>query len=246
MIYSAIRYWIFVILASLVVGAFTPREAGADKRRYVWTYEYLTMERGEGEIEQYLTFSSPDAGSLKGKTESDLQLEYEVGMSDRFDFAVYNVFKQEPNQNLRYGGFKFRWRYRFGEKNQYPLDPLLYLEYKGKPDFSSEHGVELRLVLAKDWGRWNLALNPTIEWEREDGQWDTLPEYKAGLSYQPIKLLSIGVELMGSREGTYWGPVISHGKSNLWVAVGSAFHIGDVEKGEPETQIRMIFGFEVG
>jgi len=244
MIKGSISKGFSAFLAAVVLAGITAREAHADKRRYVWTYEYQTMERGEAEVEQYLTFSTPDAGAQKGNTTTKYELEYEVGMSDRFDFAVYNVFKQKPNQDLKYDGYKFRWRYRFGEKNRYVLDPLLYLEYKGKPDFS-EHAVELKVILAKDKGKWNFALNPLVEWERE-GKWETLLKYTAGLSYQPVKLLSLGVEVKGSEKGTYWGPVISHGKGNLWMAIGSAFHIGKVDAGEPETEIRMIFGFEVG
>lgn len=233
-----------IFVVANLVGGLIPHKALADKRRYVWTYEYLTMDRGEGEIEQYLTFSSPDAGAQKGRTTSDLWLEYEVGMSDRFDFSVYNMFQQKPDQSLKYVGYKFRWRYRFGEKNRYLMDPLLYLEYKGKPDFS-EHGVEFKLILAKDWGKWNTALNPYVELNRKS-QWKTTPKYAVGVSYQPHKLLSIGVEIKGSEKGHYWGPVISHGKGNLWIAIGSAFHMSDVKPGEAETQLRLIVGYEVG
>ena len=32
----------------------------ADTRRYVWTYEYVTMEPGKAELEHYLTFQGND------------------------------------------------------------------------------------------------------------------------------------------------------------------------------------------
>ncbi len=55
-------------------------------------------------------------------------------------------------------------------------------------------------------------------------------------------MLRIGVEAKGGEDGHYIGPVISHGKENLWFTLGSAFEVGSVEEGEPEFQVRMIIG----
>ncbi len=214
----------------------------ADRRAYVWTYEYMTLPRGGAELESYTTLSTPDADTFKGITSTEQQLELEVGMTDRFDFAIYQVFGQKPGSDLRYEGFKFRARYRFGEKNMYALDPLVYVEYKGKPDFS-EHGMELKLVLAKDVGNLNFALNPIVEIEEEDDKWETELEYAAGLSYGLADgLLRLGVEAKGSEHGHYLGPVVSHGREHAWVALGSAVKISDIDAGNPELQIRMIVG----
>lgn len=215
-------------------------QAFADRRSYVWTYEYNTVEKGEAELESYFTLSTPDIGKIKGSMSSNHQIELEVGMTERFDFAIYQVFNQNPGEGLKYKGFKLRIRYKIGEKGKYFLDPLIYFEYKGKPDFS-EHGIEFKLILAKDIGRFNVSLNPIIEFERED-EWEVKPEYAIAMSYEINELLRVGLEAKGNEKGHYIGPVISHGREDLWIALGSAFKIGEMKEGKPEFQIRMLLG----
>lgn len=213
----------------------------ADQRFYVWTYEYKTMEAGRAEMEHYLTLKSPFADSLSGTTTAEHYLEIEMGMNERFDFSIYQVLEQKPAGSLVYKGYKLRARYRFGEKGQFLLDPLFYLEYKGKPDFS-EHGLEAKLILAKDIGPLNLALNPVWEAEQEAGKWEQEVKYDAGISYSLSQLVRLGAEFKGSENGHYLGPVIAHGKDELWVALGSGFAITTVADGKPEFMLRMILG----
>jgi len=227
---------IIVLIASLTLAV---GSVLADQRSYVWTYQYMTVPRGEAEIESYFTLSAPDKSRLKGNTGTEHRLELEVGMTDRFDFAVYQIFSQAPQEALRYDGFQLRWRYRIGEKDQYFLDPLIYLEYKAAGDLS-EHGLESKLILAKDIGRFNIALNPILAYEFGAGsKWEA--EYAVGMSYGVSSLFKIGVEAKGSEDGHYIGPVVSHG-GRFWVAFGSAINVGPVEDGKPEFQMRMLLG----
>lgn len=230
----AILLILFASMFWLTSGAF------ADKRSYVWTYEYKTVEKGKAEVESYFTLSTPDIQRIKGMMSSEHQIELEVGMTERFDFSIYQIFNQKPDEGLRYRGFKLRARYRFGEKGKYFVDPLMYLEYKGKPDFS-DHGVEFKLILAKDMGKFNISLNPIFEFERVQ-EWEFEPEYAIATSYEISELLKVGLEAKGSEYGHYIGPVISHGKDDLWVALGSAFKMGQIKEGKPEFQIRLLVG----
>jgi hypothetical protein len=216
----------------------------ADKRSYVWTYEYLTMERGEVELEHYLTFSSPTSNSFEGVTSTDHNIEIEVGMTDRFDFSIYQVFKQTPESVLSYSGYKLRARYRIGEKNKYLMDPLLYFEYKGKPDFS-DHSYEGKLILAKDFNNFNIAINPVFEMEYEHSEWESEIKYNVGMNYKIDGLLNIGIEARGSENGHYLGPVISHGTGKAWFALGSAIAITEIKNEKPEIMIRMILGINL-
>jgi len=216
----------------------------ADKRSYVWTYEYQTMEAGEVELEHYLTLSSPTANSFEGVTATEHNVEIEVGMTDRFDFSIYQVFKQAPESPLSYSGYKLRFRYRIGEKNEYFMNPLLYFEYKGKPDFS-EHGYEGKLILAKDFNNFNIAINPVFEYEYENAKWESELKYNAGISYKLDGLLKIGIEARGGENGHYIGPVISHGTGKAWIALGSAIAITNIKNSKPEMMIRMILGINL-
>ncbi len=215
-------------------------QASADNRSYVWTYEYKTVERGRAEVEAYFTLSTPDAGRFSGITSAEHQLELEVGMTERFDFSIYQTFSQTPDEGLNYKGFKLRGRYKIGESGKFVVDPLVYLEYKGEPNFY-KHGVEFKLILAKDIGRFNVAVNPIGELERE-AEWEFKPKYAVGASYKIGELLRVGAEGKGGESGHYLGPVISHGRDNLWVALGSANRLGKAAEDTPEFQLRMLLG----
>jgi len=215
----------------------------ADKRAYVWTYQYLTMSRGTAEVEYYTTFSSTLDPGMARATTSEHRLELEIGMHDHFDMALYQIFEQLPGESLRYTAFQIRARYRLGERDLYPVDPLLYLEYRGVPDFSA-HKVEFKFIAARDWGPVNLALNPGIEWEKEDGTTELKAIYAAGISYALGELLGIGLEVKGSKSGHYAGPVISHGKEGLYVALGSGFALSGVAADKPRFMLRLIVGVE--
>ena len=226
---------VFLALTSIIMG---------DNRSYVWTYEYKTMERGKAEFEHYLTFKAPKMDSLAGSVTTVHNIEFEFGMNDKFDFSIYQNFEQPADGAFQYSGYKLRARYKFGEKNQYLMDPLLYFEYKGKPDFT-KHVLEWKLILAKDYGSFNYAINPVFEIEYEDGEQEHEFKYNAGSCYKINKLLSIGLEIKGGKNGHYLGPVISHGKDTFWVALGSAFAITEIINNKPEIMLRMILGIHL-
>jgi hypothetical protein len=235
------KYYLIILLGITFLLTTTLK---ADKRSFVWTYEYKTMEAGEVELEHYLTISTPLSKSFKGVATTDHNIELEIGMNDRFDFAVYQVFSQSPNSSFIYKGYKMRFRYRLGEKGSYLMDPLLYFEYKGKPDFS-EHGLEGKLILAKDIGNINIAINPVIEYEFEDDDWESAFKYNAGISYKVGWLLNIGLEARGGANGHYVGPVLSHGTGKAWVAFGLAIAVTDIKNNKPKLMLRMILGVDI-
>jgi hypothetical protein len=234
------RYTICILAAFVVTGAFLMDDALADQRSYVWTYEYMTLPRGEAEIETYFTLSTPDKGEFEGNVSTEHRIELEVGMTDRFDFGIYQIFSQAPGENLEYKRFQVRSRYRIGEKGKYFVDPLVYVEYKAVPDFS-EHGLEAKLILARDFGRLNVSVNPIVEFEFEDEN-EIETEYTVGTSYLVNEFLRVGIEAKGGEAGHYVGPVISHGNENFWVALGSAANVGSVDEGRAEFQARMLLG----
>lgn len=235
------KYYLLTILGIIFLSSSTIK---ADKRPYVWTYEYKTLEAGEVEFEHYLTLSTLLSDSFNGITTTDQNIEFEIGMNDRFDFAIYQVFGQTPNSSFIYKGYKMRFRYRLGEKESYLMDPLLYFEYKGKPDFS-EHGIEGKLILAKDIGNFNVALNPVIEYEYKNDGWESEIKYNSGISYKVGYLLTLGIEARGGKNGHYIGPVISHGTDKAWVAFGSAVAITDIKNNKPQLMLRMIMGINL-
>ena len=232
-----------IILFIGIVAAIAQYSLNADQRSYIWTYEYLIMEPGKAEFEQYTTFSSPEMSDLKNNVNTELNFELEIGMNDYFDFGLYHNFTQEPKGNLSYSGFKLRSRYKIGEKDRFIIDPLIYIEYKGTSDFS-KHAIETKFILAKDIGKLNIALNPYFEIEYEE-EWKFKPKYAIGIGYHFFQLFGLAMEVKGSESGHYAGPTISHGKHDLWIALGSLFNLSTVDEKKPELMVRMIVGVEL-
>ena len=215
----------------------------ADKRSYVWTYEYMTMLKGKVEAEYYLTPKVPDWDKTSVNS-WEHQLEMEYGISDRWDISGYLQFKQKNTKDkstFDYEGFKLRTRYRFGEKNQYPLDTLLYLEYKRPSDLTKPNVFEGKVIFAKDIGKLNLAYNQIIE-IKTDMEEKVEHEYAAGMSYEIFPRFRLGVESKGNyTESKYYvGPTIATTLGNrAWIALGAGF---GVTKKSDDLQARLIVG----
>ncbi len=205
-------------LALLLITGLLAIQVHGDGRRYVWTYEYQTLHKGDAELESYTEFSHMDTDSGR-QAATSLQYEYEIGMNERFDVGIYQKFKQAYDSPLSYDGFKLRFRYRLREKRQWFMDPLIYLEYKSNSALN-DNVLETKLILARDFDKFNLSLNPVLEFEFGEDETETKFEYTSGLSYELHPLLTLGLELKGDTESYYWGPTISHGKEELWFAIG--------------------------
>lgn len=216
--------------------------AGADQRAYVWTYEYNTMERGKAELEHYLTFSGGGAGG-PGATATKQQVEVEVGMTSRFDVGVYQVFAQKAGEGLAWDGFKVRPRYRFAERGAWPVDVLLYGEYASSADLLVP-AFEFKLILARDWGKLNLSLNPQVEYER-DGEWENETSLVGGASWKVYELLTAGCEVRIGEEETWVGPTIAHGNSSFWMSLGLSFRTVRPAGERQAFEARLITGLEL-
>ena len=215
----------------------------ADWRSYVWTYEYQTMPQGAWELESYFTSIVPN---LKKSSVNTLrpQLELEYGITNRWDVAMYQAYKinnKASETDSKYDGFKIRTRYRFGEKGQFIIDPLIYLEYIRDPDFSKPNVIEGKLILAKDIGNLSISYNQIFERDLKN-RGKTAFEYAVGLSYNVIPSLKIGVESKGSysKRETAFGPTISWSKGKVWVGLGAVF---GVNRRTNDLEGRMIAGF---
>jgi len=101
--------------------------ANADRRGYVWTYEYMTMPKGQAELEYYLTHNVTDFHKYSGKNTWEHQAELEYGLTDHWDIAIYQRWLQtntSAQDEFEYAGTKLRTRYRFGEIRRGEMEGL--------------------------------------------------------------------------------------------------------------------------
>lgn len=232
-----------VLLALLLVVGLLD-SAFADARKYVWTYEYQTMPKGRSEVEFYETIKVPDKSNDGTKT-FEQWIEYEYGVTNHFDLAMYQMCKTSDKNSkvgTKYDGTKLRARYRFGEKNRYWVDPLFYAEFKISPVPSAPDELELKAVLAKDIGKFNFAYNQIVSRPAERrGAVDN--SYAAALSYMFKHRYSIGIESKGSYRAQkyYLGPTFSARFQKRWfTTAGLALK---VSRPGDDVQLRVIAGY---
>jgi len=214
----------------------------ADWRRYVWTYEYETMPKNSAELEYYVTFEEPNLHRSATNTWKHW-LELEYGLTDNWDISMYQMFQQNnlpAGSNFEYAGFKVRSRYKIGKRGQFPVDPLLYLEYERDDTSHEPNVIEGKVVLAKDIGKFNIAYNQIFEMPIEH---DALLEhqYAVGVNYQIFPNCALGVESKGNftKDKYYIGPTIGFLTSRLWVSAGV---LRGISKKADDVQARMIVG----
>lgn len=211
----------YVMLVLVILGV---NSAKADRRSYVWTYEYQTMPKGESEVEYYLTHKVPDSHKYDDKNTWEHQAEYEYGLTDRWDISIYQRWKQtntKSDDKFEYTGTKLRTRYRLGEKGMYPLDTLLYLEYI-RPDSSDEAEImEGKVIIAKDFDKFNIAYNQILKVGINNNGGNE-NEYALGMSYEFNPRWKVGLESTGNytEDKYYMGPTVSWASKKFWVGVG--------------------------
>src|SRR3989338_6269846 len=102
------KYLLGIICLALTFGIAST--SYADRRSYVWTYEYQTMPKGMAEIEYYLTAAVPDTAESNVNT-WEHQIELEYGITDHWDVSMYQMLKQSNTAScskFEYDGFKIR------------------------------------------------------------------------------------------------------------------------------------------
>jgi hypothetical protein len=228
---------IVIACAVVVFYLFVVLPARADQRNYVWTYEYGTEAKGVAEVEFYQTAVTKDR-SARNASDWKQQLELEYGVTDHFDVGIYQVYEQAADTpSMTYAGYKLKMRYRVAEKNTLPVDVLFYVEHK--ENTTEDNAVEGKLILAKDFGKLNLAYNQIYERIYSTGK--GVNEYAAGVSYALVPSLRLSVESKGSfSEGEYAaGPTLAWSGSRLWANIGAQYALNNKTN---DREVRFLMG----
>ncbi|MDZ4723807.1 MAG: hypothetical protein SGI97_07885 [candidate division Zixibacteria bacterium] len=232
------------LIALFGVAMFTP-EARADRRKYVWTYQFLTMPADATELEFYQT-------TKIGETKSwEYRVELEQGITDRWDFSVYQIFVQGEGQSLKWDAFQLRTRYKLAAPGRFFFDPLLYLEYNRKIDLTKQNKLEAKLILARDFQKINLSINPVYEFFFAPGEPVHEVGLDVGLSYELSYRFSLGIESTSRREfvkladgetSSYFGPTLSLATGSAYYTVGYA---GGLTDESDDARVRFLMGFHL-
>ena len=116
-----------LLIASVAIIMAAPSPM-ADRRQYVWTYQYMTVPQGASELEFYQT-------TKLDKTDSwEYRIEIEQGLTDKTDFAIYQIFSQKEGDKFAWDAFQFRVRHRLATSGEFfPLIVNALLVFLGVP-----------------------------------------------------------------------------------------------------------------
>jgi len=246
--------------------------AGADERKYTYSYEAKTLPKGVFESEHWATFRTGkhDGDFLR----LDLREELEYGLTDRLTTALYLNFEYlradgvpgvDDETEFKLEGLSSEWKYRLTDAGIFPVGLLAYAEVGVADD---EVELEAKLVASRELGPWSFAYNLVLElaWEQEEGpsgekEWEKGSQisHTAGISYDAGSCVNVGLEAVArmSLEGTFSeteshsyfiGPNVHVATSGWWATltllkqVDIKENTGLVLDGQERYEIRLIFG----
>ena len=246
------------LCASLLTMTLAPAALRAEGRAFAYLYEAGPSEPGVVEMENYITFRTGRDGGRYSQV--DFRHEFEFGVTKQLQLSVY-VADWDYHAGLpdRHDGFSYSSGaveaiYNFTNPATDAFGFSVYQEIKGGDViFESES----KIILQKNFGRFIAAYNATLEARWEGRAWrEHTGEFQQafGLSYEMTRSLSIGMEMLhevvlpdwGTEEvaqNFFIGPNASL-RLGEWFATVTALAQATRTTGEPDVQVRTVFGFE--
>lgn len=170
-------------------------EAYAHLRDYLLSQPYHTARKGEFEFEVWSDYNMKDLDNDDTHSFRQ-QVEFEYGLTNRWQWAYYEVVKWDRKDDFERDMFKIETKYRLFESGELPVDIALYAEYKnpdGRFEARSDE-LEGKLILSKDVGPWNIIGNIITEKKiNTHSFWKW--EYTLGASYALSPKTRVGLEL---------------------------------------------------
>jgi len=247
------------LLSGLALFVFFCVPAEATERHFTFTYEVFTADKGEVELENWMTWQSHHGrGSAPDTNEFDLRHELEVGITDRFQAALYLAdwhVNDHPGgaDRVHFDDAALELIYQLSNPVTDFLGSAIYGEVRGGPDFLE---LESKILLQKNFGKWVVAYNGTLE-----GRWtgEHLDEREgefaqtAAVSYEVSPRFAVGAEALHEIDLPNWdkaeksivwaGPNASVRCGHWYVTVTALARLTD-NRAEPWIQTRLITGFE--
>jgi hypothetical protein len=248
-----------ILFCTVALMALLPPATFAGSRRFTYVYEVTTSPPGDVEIENWVTWKTrkPDD---RGFDQIDFRHELEFGITDKFQAAIYladwNYHRGNSagGRGSSYTGSALELIYNFTNPVADPIGLAVYQEFQiGYRRFESES----KLLAQKNVGKVVVAYNATLEaeWEGEglqEGQGEF--QQSLGVSYETSPHLLFGVECLHEVAFPEWsqtesgkffaGPNVSVRAGKYWGTVTALAQLTRAG-GEPDFQLRAIFGFSL-
>ena len=231
---------------------FLPSICFAGARHFTFVYEAPTSSPGSVEIENSATTQFND-----GFADAEFRHEIEIGVTEHFQASVYlanwDYTLSSDNRGAHYESSSLELIYNLTNPVADPIGISLYQEISaGRRFFESE----TKLILQKNFGPVILAYNLVLEaeWEEEGLREHTGEIQQAlGASYELSPRISVGAEILHeillpawkssqAENNFFLGPNVSY-RGDRWFATVTSLAQTTRTEGEPDYQVRLIFGF---
>jgi len=231
-----------------------PSIALAGARHFTFVYEAPTSPPGSIESENWATtrFSN-------GLTDIFFRNELEFGITEHFQASIYlanwDYTRTREDRGVHYESSSLELIDNLTNPAADPIGISLYQEISaGRRFFESE----TKLIAQKNFGPLIVAYNLTLEaeWE-EEGLRERNGEIQQalGASYELSPRVSVGAEMLhevllpawhsSEAENNFFiGPNVSY-RGDRWFATVTALAQTTRTEGEPDYQVRLIFGFSL-
>jgi hypothetical protein len=213
-----------------------PQLARADRRSFGYTYEYATLPEGQTEVEVWHT-QTRDTWDATSAQRFEEKIEFEYGVTDRYDLSMYTVFAESTDENLHLDAVRIENRYRFADRGEWPVDTIAYVEL-AKDFGASIYEIEGKAIVSRNFDNLLVAANAIgeVAFGNNVPHRDLSLGWSVGASYELHPKLRLGVESWGASEDNEdgngrtlraaIGPAISVAPSSkLWVAGTAGFGI---------------------
>jgi hypothetical protein len=231
---------------SILLLALSATSAFSGVRHFTFLYEAPTSPPGSVELENTVTWQH-------GSSWNDVFIreELEIGITDRLQLGIYPLdWSHHSDGGLDYNGGAIETIYNLSNPVIDPVGISLYQEVAaGRRHFESES----KLIAQKNFGRWIVDYNATLEAEWEDRHLEEKTgelQQALGASYEISPRFSVGVEFLHefvfpdwseSVSNVFVGPNVSYRRGNWFVTTTALAQATDAS-GEPDFQLRTIVG----
>jgi hypothetical protein len=249
----------FAPLAALTFIVCSSLPVYATERHFTFTYEVTTADKGELELENWVTWQFHRGRDGAPNTHAfDVRHEFEYGITDRLQASLYFAdrhINDHPggDDRVHYDDAALETIYRLSSPVTDLLGSAVYGEIRGGPELVELEG---KILLQKNFGKWIIACNALLEgrWVGEHlGEREGEFAQTAAVSYEISPRFTVGAEALHEIDIPDWdkaeksvvwaGPNASLRFGHWYVTVTALARLSD-NRAEPHVQTRLITGFE--
>jgi hypothetical protein len=158
-----------------------------------------------------------------------------VGVTDRFELALYAIFLQPPGAPLDLRSLRWQASYLLADRGTWPVDVRVRVEL-GQPTGTGAYSGWLWLLASRDVGRVNLTANLVgwVDFPHAGDDSEVYLQYLAGASVKLWPWLRLGAEFQGESELSGdspttttlgLGPAVAAGAGRVWMSAGYGFSL---------------------